>query len=136
MSLTTIGSKELLRIQKLVERKETLAQQIAEINSELETFEAGTSPRAHSAEPAAASKTRAKPAPQQKQKSGGRARPGGLKDRIVKELKSAGPQGVKVMDLAAKLGTSYGNVTAFFKGTGKRMKEVSKVGPAQFAWKP
>ena len=41
MSLATLTSKEVSRVQKLIERKEALAQQIVEINSELETIESG-----------------------------------------------------------------------------------------------
>jgi len=41
---------------------------------------------------------------------------------------------MRVKDLAAKLGTSYGNVTAFFQSTGKKIKEIKKIGRGQFAW--
>src|SRR5256885_2367675 len=37
-----------------------------------------------------------------------------LKERIVQTLKTAGRSGVRVKDLAAKLGKSYGNVSVWF----------------------
>jgi hypothetical protein len=147
MSLTTLTSKELSRIQKLIERKESLVRQIADINNDLESFETAASAPAAPSKPAAPAKaaptTRkaakaAKAAARAKPQKNGRvrkARPGGLRDRVVNELKSAGPKGIKVADLAAKLGTSYGNVTAFFKGTAKKISEIEKAGPAQWAWR-
>lgn len=141
MSLATLTSRELSRVQKLIERKEALARQIDEINSELQAIESGGERAAARALPAAG--TAATPAagnrgqPPMPARKAGRPQKtvrGGLKDRITRELKAAGKQGMKVGDLATKLGTSYGNVTAFFQSTGKKIKEIEKVGPAQFAW--
>jgi uncharacterized protein YjcR len=141
MSLTTLTSSGLARIQKLVERKESLAEQISAINRELEAIESGAPRPAAPARQAAASAARpAAPAPVKqaaapRRKAGGaKTARGELKGKIISELKSAGRGGVKVKDLAAKLGTSYGNITAWFQTTGKKMKEVKKVGPAQFGW--
>jgi hypothetical protein len=140
MSLATLSSEDLSRIQKLVERKEALARQIAEINIELEAIELGA-PAAASFEntasrPAAPSKPAkgARSAVRAKGRQAGRTVPGGLKERISSELQAAGKDGMRVKDLAAKLGASYGNITSFFQGTGKKMKEIKKVGRGQFAW--
>jgi len=57
-----------------------------------------------------------------------------LKERIVQNLKSAGKSGVTVKDLAAKLGTGYGNVSVWFHTTAKGIKEIKKVEPGRFAW--
>ncbi len=53
---------------------------------------------------------------------------------VSSELKAAGKEGVRVKDLAAKLGTNYGNITNFFQSTAKKIKEIKKVGPGQFVW--
>ncbi len=66
-------------------------------------------------------------------KGGGKVR-GQLKERVSSELKSAGKQGMKIRELADRLGTSYGNIKAFFQSTGRKIKQIKKVGPAQFAW--
>jgi hypothetical protein len=141
MSLTTLTTKDVLKIQKLIERKESLAQQIAGINTELAAMESGGSVQAPPSNAAARSKSssrtakaKASPAKPQKNGSMAKSRPGGLKERVVNELKSAGVRGVKVGDLAAKLGTTYGNLNAFFITTAKNIPEIRKVGPAQFAW--
>ena len=142
MSLATLTSKELSRIQKLIEQKEALAQQIVEINSELEAIESGAPEPARVAGPtpraAAAPKSApaAEPIMPRKKRRAGRTVRGTLKERVSEELKSAGKQGLKVADLAARLGTGYGNITTFFQTTGQKITEIKKVGPAQFAWRP
>jgi hypothetical protein len=140
MSLATLTSKELSRIQKLVERKEVLAQQISEINGELESIESGAGeserPGSSAGGPAAASRSAraATPSAPQRKSKGRRAVRGQLKEKITAELQSAGSQGMRVKDLAANLGTSYGNITAFFQSTGKKMREIKKIGRGQYAW--
>jgi hypothetical protein len=136
MNLTTLTTRDLARIQKLIERKEALGEQIAAIDAELDSIDAGAplpSPAGSRAARGAAAPKAARAAKGRKAK-GGKTGRGELKARISDELMSAGSQGVKVKDLAARLGTSYGNVTAFFQTTGKKMQEIKKVGPAQFAW--
>src|SRR2546425_3199947 len=64
----------------------------------------------------------------------GRSTGAPLKERIVHTLKSAGKSGVSVKDLAAKLGTSYGNVSVWFHTTAKGINEIKKVEPGRFAW--
>jgi hypothetical protein len=139
MSLATLSSKDVSRIQKLIERKEALVRQIAGINSELEAIESGASKQNGSPAAAAPSEGPAKSVPPgavtpRKKGRAGRAVRGSLKQAISAELRSAGKPGMKVKDLAAKLGTSYGNITNFFQNTGKKMNEIKKVGPARFAW--
>jgi hypothetical protein len=136
MSLTTLTSKEWARIQKLIERKEGLAEQIDSINRELQAMESGSSAEPAAARPVrgAARKPAASKKPAQRKNAGGGSGRGELKEKVIGELKAAGKEGVKVKDLASRLGTSYGNITAFFQTTGKKIKEIKKVGPAQFAW--
>jgi hypothetical protein len=139
MSLATLTSKELSRIQKLIEQKEALAQQIVEINSELEAIESGAPEPARVASPipqAAAAPEAAAPVKSPTKRRAGRTVRGTLKERVSEELKSAGKQGLKVQDLATRLGTGYGNIKTFFQTTGKKIKEIKKVGPALFAWRP
>jgi hypothetical protein len=142
MSLATLTTKELSLIQKLIEQKEALTQQIVEINDELEAIESGAPEPARVTSPtpqaAAATKAAAPAAPVKSptKRRAGRTVRGTLKERVSEELKSAGKQGLKVKDLATRLGTGYGNITTFFQTTGQNIKEIKKVGPAQFAWRP
>lgn len=140
MSLATLSSRDVSRIQKLIERKEALAQEIERINRELQEMESGATPEAsvRAATRKSPSPKPGRPAAAKKSASGksasGKARRGELKKRIVAQLKTAGKDGVKVKDLAAKLGSSYGNITAFFQSTGQNIPEIKKVAPAQYAW--
>jgi hypothetical protein len=139
MSLATLTSKELSQIQKLIEQKEALAQQIVEINSELEAIESGAPEPARVASPtpqAAAAPEAVAPVKSPKKRRARKTVLGSLKERVSEELKSAGKQGLKVADLATRLGTGYGNIKTFFQTTGQNIKEIKKVGPAQFAWRP
>lgn len=135
MSLATLTSKELSRVQKLIERKEALAEQIAEINRELEVIESGDPELSRPASTTAAAPRSAKRGPAvRKPAKQGKATRGQLKEKVAAELKSAGGQGMRVKDLASKLGRSYGNITAFFQSTGKKIKEIRKIGRGRYAW--
>jgi hypothetical protein len=61
---------------------------------------------------------------------------GQLKDRIIQALEAAGKPGMKVKDLASKLGTSYGNVNVWLSTTAKGVKEIKKIAPGRFTWAP
>ena len=57
-----------------------------------------------------------------------------LKEGIVRALQAAGKSGVTVKDMAARLGTSYGNISVWFHTTAKGVKQIKKVAPGRFAW--
>jgi DNA-binding transcriptional ArsR family regulator len=54
--------------------------------------------------------------------------------RILEALGKAGVKGMKVADLARKLGMRYGTVAVWFATTGKKVRGVKKVAPATFAF--
>jgi len=57
---------------------------------------------------------------------------GQLKQQILSALKAAGPAGMTVKDLSAKLNANYKNVYIWFVTTGKKIAGIKKVGPAQY----
>jgi predicted phage gp36 major capsid-like protein len=128
MNLRSLTTSDLARIQKLIERKENLAGQISAIDRQLESFETASGNGDGRVE-----KTLRQPARRTRARRG-RSQRGRLKEKVVAALKSAGKEGVTVKDLASRLGSNYGNITSWFQATGSRMKEIKKVGPAQFAW--
>jgi hypothetical protein len=136
MSLATLTTKELSRIQRLIEQKEALAQKVAEINSELEAMESGVSaPRPAPTPIGPVERVSRAAAPRPMRRKGGKTRRGELKAGVIAELKAAGSEGIRVKDLAAKLGTRPGNVSVFFRSTGKKIREIKKIGRGLFAWK-
>jgi hypothetical protein len=79
----------------------------------------------------------ASPAPRPASRRGRRStRPlskrGELASRILESLKSAGKEGVKVRQLADKLGVKHKNLFIWFATTGKKNKAIKKVGEAHY----
>ncbi len=128
MNLTQIASADLKQVVALVEQKETLLAQVAQLNAELAGFQSG-----QPAAPVAPTKGKPgrKPGRPAKAKTGGR---GAMKAAITELLEGAGESGLSVQDIAAKLKAKPGNVHAWFYSTGKTVKEIKKVKPATYAW--
>jgi len=57
-----------------------------------------------------------------------------LKAPLLKALAAAGPSGIKVKDLAAKLKVKPGNIFSWFYTTGKKISGIKKVGEAKYAY--
>ncbi len=121
MNWTHIPIADLNRIVELVEQKEALQAQVAKIDAELASFQPG--------EPAAPAQD--KPGRQSKTEL---AAKGALKAAIIELLKGAGSAGLTVKEIAARLKAKPGNIHVWFSSTGKRVKEINKVGTGQYAW--
>ena len=121
MNWTHIAIADLNRIVELVEQKEALQAQVAKINAELASFQPG--------EPAAPAQDKPGRQPQVKL-----AAKGALKTAIIELLKGAGKSGLTVKEIAAQLEAKPGNIHVWFLSTGKRVKEINKVGLGQYAW--
>lgn len=116
MNLSHITSQSLRRVLSLTERKDELISLVAEIESEIAKTLTGIVAPA-----AAIAKAPSKVVLKRKAKRARRAgqKSGGLKTAILGILESAGAEGVRVKDIAAKLGKSSGNVSVWFSTTGK-----------------
>lgn len=121
MKLSNLSSAQLNQITRLISKKETLLGRIAKIDAQLAKFDG--SPLAIAAVSSKA------PAAARKSRKGGVK----LKDAILKALTAAGAKGVKVGDLAKKLGVKPGNVFSWFYTTGKKNTAIKKVGEARYA---
>ena len=122
MNLSSISSSDFVNIAKLLKAKDSLLAQVAEINDELSAFESsGGGGHKPAKKIRAASK-----AP--------RAKRGALKDTVIALLKEAGAAGLSVKDLSAKTGVKGANIHAWFFTTGKKIKEIQKVGKSTHAW--
>jgi hypothetical protein len=144
MSLLNINTDALKGLIKLTQRKESLLAEIEKIESQLASLLTGKSARG-----AATGKRRGRPAKKKagrpaKKKAGRpakaaktaakgkRASRGGLKNKILSALKTAGDAGVKVTDLAKKIGVKNTNVHVWFSTTGKKHPDIKKVGKGHF----
>ena len=130
MSLNTLTAADLKRIISLVERKETLQAQVAKIDAELAAYEGAEPAQATTGKPGRKAGLRAQPkAPRAKG-----VKRGAVTEKIVEMIKSAGKSGVTVKELAAKLGVNYNRVFTWFYSTGKKIKDIKKVGPGKYQW--
>jgi hypothetical protein len=125
MSITHITSHSIRRLLTLTEKKEQFLKGIEEVENEIAKTLTGA--RAAVVKAVTPSKPRAKKRGKKTTKSGG------LKDRILALLHSAGGQGLKVKEIAEKLATKPGNIAVWFSTTGKKL--VNKVEPGRYAIK-
>jgi len=142
MDISLINSQSLLRLLALTEKKEELLSLVDNIDAAIiATLKGGVSVEVveivsaptivePAQNPVAALKASAKPARAKKAKGG---KSGGLKEKILTLLETAGSEGLKVKEIADKLGAKPGNISVWFSTTGKNL--VTKVEPGRYATK-
>ena len=140
MDISLINSQSLLRLLALTEKKEELLSLVDNIDAAIiatlkggvsvEVVEIAPASVAPAQKPVAALKAPAKPARAKKARGG---KSGGLKEKILALLETAGSEGLKVKEIAGKLGAKPGNISVWFSTTGKKL--VTKVEPGRYAVK-
>ncbi len=138
MDISLINSQSLLRLLSLTERKEELLKLIEELDAAIiQTLRGGVSvieipsaPAVPALKPVAAVKAAAKAAKSKKAKGG---KSSGIKERILALLEAAGSEGLRVKDIAAKLGSKTANISVWFSTTGKKL--TTKLEPGRYAVK-
>src|SRR5258708_19983882 len=153
MAIKKITSSELRTLIAIVERKESLQEELAKIESKLSAYLSPepTTPatRARRSTPKPSADRVSKPlegkAPKSKVRQAESTsaplslgpkpgqRPGALKDSILAALQKAGDEGLAVKDLAAALGVKSRNIHVWFSSTGRKVKGLTKVGAGR--WK-
>ena len=150
MPLSNLSTAGLEKLIALVKKRETLQAELAAIELELTAALGGGSapaakapktrkvrgkgkkakaaPVAKEAPKAAAPAPAAKPAPVKKGKRGA------LKESVLAALKAAGPAGIAVKDLSAKLGVKNQNLHVWFSTTGKTVKGLKKTKAGTWAY--
>lgn len=156
MDFTKINPDVLRALLKLTETRAELTAQIADIDKQLSDLSTGkaSAPAAGGAKPGrkpgattgakrgpkpkaekAAKAPKADKAPKEPKatKPAAKGKRGALKGQIIGLLEKAGPEGMAVKDIAAKLGVKNQNVHVWFSTTGKKVEGLSKVGEARYA---
>ena len=129
MDLSHITSQSLRRVLNLTERKDELVALIAEIEAEIAKALTGTvAPTAKAPEKKAAPARKAR-----KRRASRKAKSGGLKEKVLAALTEAGSSGLKVKDVAAKVGSPAANISVWFSTTGKKLTQ--KLAPGHYAIK-
>lgn len=138
MDLTHITSQSLRRVLNLTERKDELVKLVSELETEIAKSLTGAKAtfgkafsKAVSKPVALPSKVAKKPAKAPKAAKARKGKRGGLKDRVLALLAAAGDKGLRVKDIASKLGTSTGNISVWFSTTGKSL--TTKLQPGRYA---
>ena len=132
MAFTNLSSAQVAHLISLVKEKETLQAKLNHVNAELEALESGKSaPKKRGRKPGRPPGSKAKVAVSTVKKSKRGKR---LKEPLLKALSAAGSAGITVKDLAAKLKVKPGNIFSWFYTTGKKIKGISKVGEAKYAY--
>lgn len=131
MNLSTLTSSDLKYISGLLERKESLLEQIQEIEAELASYEASPKRGTRSGRSSGGNSVSNSQETLVEEKaesviSGGRARRGQLKETILTILKDAGRDGISIQDISAKAGVKALNVSAWLAATGKKLGTIEK----------
>ena len=131
MNLTNISSSALKNLIKLTKRKEGLVREIEKIEQQLASLFTGKPVRTSGkrlGRPAKKGVAKAKKA----DRPAKRTPRGQIKIKILAALKAAGDAGMKVTDLAKKIGAKNANVHVWFSSTGKKLPEIKRVGKGHF----
>ena len=59
---------------------------------------------------------------------------GALKDAVIGLVTAGGKAGVTVEEIAAKLGVKAPGIHVWFSTTGKKVKQIKKIGRGKYAW--
>ena len=130
MSLSNLSSAQLAHLIGLVKEKELLQSKLDQVNSELQALESGKSaPKKRGRKPGRPAGVKSVAVKGKTSRRGKR-----LKAPLLKALAAAGPSGIKVKDLAAKLKVKPGNIFSWFYTTGKKISGIKKVGEAKYAY--
>lgn len=118
MDLTKLSSRDLAAIGGLLAKKEALLAQLQKLDRALAAYSDGGG-------------RVVKPVGRKKRAAVVR---GQLKSQIITALQAAGKAGLTVKELAEKTATKPANVHSWFYATGKKVKNIKKVGESRYAW--
>jgi hypothetical protein len=113
MKLSNYRSADLRKAIQLLQEREKLMGKLQNVEKELDAIGAKAAGRPN---------------------AGQRAPRGALKEAVIEALKTAGATGLSPKELAASLGVSGMQINAWLASTGKRVKEIKRVGRGKYYW--
>jgi len=123
MNLTTLTSAQLRQALVLKEQIEILEQQLAAITGSALVEVATSEVDVETAETEVAAKAPAK-----------RGKRGAVKEAVIDLVRKAGRTGITIKEISSALGRSYGSISVWFNSTGKKVKQIVKVGRGKYGW--
>ncbi len=132
MNLSNLTSAHFKQVISLLDKKEALQQQIAEIERQVASILGDVT---GGGEPGRANRRSGAPngAGDPSGMDSGTGKRGALKESIIAELRTAGENGISVKELSEKLNVKSVNLHAWFGSTGKKIEGLKKVGPAKYS---
>ena len=120
MHITQLTLQDLRPLQRLLKKKQVLQSKIDNLNRLIERITDGRGTRVG-------------------QGFGGPgvgkiSRHGELKTGVVEALQHAGKSGLHIKEIASSLQVKEPNIRVWFYSTGKKIKNIKKVGRARYAW--
>jgi hypothetical protein len=138
MSITNITSSQLRQLIPIVEKKELLQKELAEIEAKLSAHVSSKPATRSNGAPRAARQLKlaraSRVVPVKSSKPLLAPRRGALRDAILAELKKAGAAGVAAKDLSDKLGVKNQNLHVWFSSTGRKIKGITKIGAGRWQY--
>ncbi len=133
MDLTKINISVLREMLKLSERKEELLKELKELEEKIishaSDFNSTTPSKFKKPKKTGAHTPKKINTSEQISK---RASRGTMKVMVLDALKAAGPAGIKIPDLAHKIGVKNANLHVWFSNTGKKLPEIERIGAGLF----
>jgi hypothetical protein len=119
MAFTDFTSKQLQDLLELVREKESLHARLAKIDAELEQLDGAPAARAQRGSLKQPKRTK-KP----------------IKEAILEELTQAGPEGLKVKEIAQRAGIKEGSTSVWLYTSGKSVAGLKKIAPGRYSYQP
>jgi hypothetical protein len=126
--LRNIPSAALRELVKLTERKEALMAQIQEIDRRMVQVQNRFGVPVRDDDKRARVTVSRTP----RRLNGVRTKRGALKEKIIRDLRSAGRKGATITELSKRLGVPSANLYVWFSGTGRNIRGLRKIGPAKY----
>jgi lambda repressor-like predicted transcriptional regulator len=123
---------QLQQMLKLEERRQKLQSELDELDSEFASIGEGILVERPPSR-VAALKEMTPPSKMPVKVSSEREARGGLKERVMSMLESAGAGGISVRELAEALRTKLQNIHSWFNNTGRKNPAIKKVGEARYS---
>lgn len=134
MNVSDLTPTVLRELITLAEKKQSLIEQITKIDQSITSLSSGTDLPTKQAPKVST--------PKKAKKSEGTLPPikiakrSKLKEGVLALLTSAGPDGVKVVDIAKSLGVKSTSVHVWFNTTGKKVTGITRVAPGKYSLQP
>ena len=132
MNLSQLTTADLAAIGNLLQRRESLQAEIAQIDNNLNSYETGKplkravrKNKKSVGRPTKAKKTASR-------KGASRNRKGSIREGVDSTLKKAGKAGMHITKIAQEMGGNLASLRQWFATSAKKIKTIKKVGPATY----